>query len=52
MACHVIDEKLMDIKPPASLKQYLDEWQYRRLRSLGPHLAGTGSKTDVNWLYA
>jgi len=51
MACHVIDEKLMDIKPPASLKQYMDEWQFRRLRSQGPQLAGVGSKTDVNWLY-
>jgi cytochrome c2 len=52
MACHVIDEKLMDIEPPAPLKQYMDEWQYRRLRSQGPQLAGIGSKTDVNWLYA
>jgi cytochrome c2 len=52
MACHVIDEKLMDIKAPAALKQYMDEWQYRRLRSQGPQLAGAGSKTDVNWLYA
>lgn len=52
MACHVIDEKLMDIKPPAILKQYMDEWQYRRLRSQGPQLAGIGSKSDVNWIYA
>ncbi len=52
MACHVIDEKLMEIKPPTSLKRYMDEWQYRRLRSQGPQLAGAGSKTDVNWLYA
>jgi cytochrome c2 len=52
MGCHVIDEKLMDVKPPASLRQYLDEWQFRRLRSQGPQLAGTGSKTAVNWLYA
>jgi cytochrome c1 len=48
----VIDEKLLNIKPPASLHQYMDEWQYRRLRSQGPQLAGTGSKTAVNWLYA
>jgi mono/diheme cytochrome c family protein len=52
MACHVIDEKLMDIKVPAPLKPYMDDWQYRRLRSQGPQLAGAGSKTDVNWLYA
>ena len=52
MACHVIDDKLMDIKPPATLKQYMDEWQYRRLRSQGPQLAGIGSKSDVNWIYA
>jgi len=52
MACHVIDEKLMEIKPPASLKQYMDDWQYRRLRSQGPQLAGIGSKADVNWLFA
>jgi mono/diheme cytochrome c family protein len=52
MACHVIDDKLMDIKPPATLKQYMDDWQYRRLRSQGPQLAGIGSKADVNWIYA
>ena len=52
LACHVVDEKLMSIKTPASLRQYLDDWQYRRLRSQGPQLAGTGSKTTVNWLYA
>jgi cytochrome c2 len=52
MGCHVIDEKLMDIKVPASLKQYMDDWQYRRLRSQGPQLAGVGSKTGVNWLFA
>jgi len=52
MACHVIDDKLMTIKSPATLKQYMDDWQYRRLRSQGPQLAGVGSKTDINWLYA
>ncbi len=52
MACHVIDDKLMDVKPPATLKQYMDDWQYRRLRSQGPQLAGIGSKSDVNWIYA
>ena len=52
MACHVLDEKLMEIKTPGSLKQYMDDWQYRRLRSQGPQLVGLGSKTDVNWLYA
>ena len=52
MGCHVVDEKLMDIKVPASLKQYMDDWQYRRLRSQGPQLAGVGSKTGVEWLYA
>jgi mono/diheme cytochrome c family protein len=52
MGCHVIDEKLMDIKVPASLKQYMDDWQYRRLRSQGPQLAGVGSKAGVNWLFA
>ena len=52
MACHVVDEKLMTIKPPASLKQYMDDWQYRRLRSQGPQLAGIGTKADVNWIYA
>ncbi|MGA2604529.1 MAG: c-type cytochrome [Verrucomicrobiia bacterium] len=52
MACHVIDEKLMDIKPPASLRQYMDDWQYRRLRSQGPQMAGIGTKADVNWIYA
>ncbi len=52
LACHVVDEKLMSLKPPASLQQYMDEWQYRRLRSHGPQLAGTGSKTVVNWVYA
>ena len=52
MGCHVIDEKLMDIKVPASLKQYMDDWQYRRLRSQGPQLAGAGSKTGANWLFA
>src|SRR5262249_47409909 len=25
---------------------------YRRFRSQGPQLAGTGSKTQVNWIYA
>jgi mono/diheme cytochrome c family protein len=52
LACHTVDEKLTDIKPPASLRQYMDDWQYRRLRSQGPQLAGTGSKTTVNWIYA
>jgi cytochrome c2 len=52
MGCHVIDEKLMDIKVPGSLKQYMDDWQYRRLRSQGPQLTGVGSKTGVNWLFA
>ncbi|HTS16945.1 MAG TPA: c-type cytochrome [Verrucomicrobiae bacterium] len=52
LACHVIDDKLMEIKPPATLKQYMDVWQYRRLRSQGPQLAGIGSKADVNWIYA
>ena len=48
LACHVIDDKLMDIKPPATLKQYMDEWQYRRLRSQGPQLAGIGrSRTSI-----
>ncbi|HUI07720.1 MAG TPA: c-type cytochrome [Verrucomicrobiae bacterium] len=52
MACHVVDERLVTIKPPAPVRQYMDDWQYRRLRSQGPQLAGTGSKTTVNWLYA
>jgi cytochrome c2 len=52
MGCHVIDEKLMEIKTPANLAQYMDAWQYRRLRSQGPQLAGTGSKANVNWLFA
>jgi mono/diheme cytochrome c family protein len=52
MGCHVIDEKLTDMRPPAELRPYMDDWDYRRFRSQGPALAGTGSKTDVNWLYA
>ncbi|MSR64835.1 MAG: c-type cytochrome [Verrucomicrobiae bacterium] len=30
----------------------LDEAQYKRSRSQGPMLFGSGSKMDVNWLYA
>jgi cytochrome c2 len=52
MACHVIDERLMDLQPPAPLAPYMDEWQYRRFRSQGPQLAGTGSKTSPGWIYA
>jgi len=52
MACHVIDDNLMSLKPPATLAKFMDEWQYRRSRSQGPQLAGTGSKTDKNWLFA
>jgi cytochrome c2 len=52
MACHVVEEKLTTMKVPASLRAYLDNAQYQRARSQGPQLAGTGSKTTVNWLYA
>lgn len=52
MGCHVVDEKLMEMKPPANLASFVDAWQYRRFRSQGPQLAGTGSKTGVNWIYA
>jgi mono/diheme cytochrome c family protein len=52
MACHVVGEKLVNIKPPAQLVKYMDDWGYRRFRSQGPQLDGTGSKTTVNWIYA
>ncbi len=52
MACHVVGDRLVDIKPPATLAKYMDEWQYRRFRSQGPQLAGVGSKNTVNWLFA
>ena len=52
LACHVIDERLTTIKPPVNLAAYMDAWDYRRYRSQGPQLAGTGSKTAVNWLFA
>ncbi len=52
MGCHVVDDKLVNMKPPANLAKFMDAWQYRRLRSQGPELEGTGSKTTVNWLFA
>ena len=52
LACHVIDDKLMDLKPTKDVAKYLDKWEYRRARSQGPQLGGAGSKSDVNWLYA
>ncbi|MEI6083270.1 MAG: c-type cytochrome [Verrucomicrobiota bacterium] len=52
LACHVVGDNLLSLKPPAKLAKFMDEWQYRRFRSQGPQLAGTGSKTDKNWLYA
>lgn len=52
LACHVIDEKLTDLKVPDELRPYMDDHEYRRARSQGPQLAGTGSKTTLNWLYA
>ena len=52
MGCHVVGDKLVNMKPRANLTKYMDAWQYRRLRSQGPELEGTGSKTTVNWLFA
>jgi cytochrome c2 len=52
MACHVVDEKLTDLKAKPSLISRVDDWDVRRFRSQGPQLAGTGSKTTENWLYA
>lgn len=52
LACHVVDEKLVDMKPPATIAKFVDPLQYRRYRSQGPQLAGSGSKTTVNWLFA
>ncbi len=52
LACHVIDEKLTDLKPTKEIRAYLDRTEYQRARSQGPQLGGTGSKTSVNWLYA
>ncbi|HUK83336.1 MAG TPA: c-type cytochrome [Verrucomicrobiae bacterium] len=52
MACHVVGDRLVNIKPPAQLAKYMDDWQYRRFRSQGPQLEGMGSKTTVNWIYA
>lgn len=52
MGCHVVDERLMDLKVPPQLSGQMDDWAYRRARTQGPQLAATGSKTDVNWLYA
>jgi cytochrome c2 len=52
LGCHVVDEKLVDMKVPPKLTKYMDNWQYRRHRSQGPELEGTGSKTAVNWLFA
>ncbi len=48
----MIDDQLTDLKTPSRLRRYMDNWDYRRLRSQGPQLAGAGSKSDVNWLYA
>jgi cbb3-type cytochrome oxidase cytochrome c subunit/cytochrome c551/c552 len=50
--CHVIDERLMDLELPEALRGQMDDWAYRRARTQGPQLAGLGSKTTVNWLYA
>ena len=52
MGCHVINDKLTDMKVPAKLTKFMDNDQYRRFRSQGPQLGGEGSKTDRNWLYA
>ncbi len=52
LGCHVVGEKLVDMKVPAKLTKYLDAWQYRRFRSQGPQLDGTGSKTTSAWLFA
>ena len=52
MGCHVVGDRLMELKPPAELAKYMDDWDYRRFRSQGPQLAGTGSKAAVNWLFA
>jgi len=67
-ACHVVNERLEqdlrysdgtpvdDLKFPllklTSKIASLDEQQYARSRSQGPMLFGSGSKMDVNWLYA
>lgn len=52
LACHVVDEKLMDLTVPDKLRPKMDDWSYRRNRTQGPQLAGTGSKTSENWLFA
>jgi cytochrome c2 len=52
MACHVVDDNLMKLKATGAVTKFADDWQYRRFRSQGPQLAGTGSKTTVNWIYA
>jgi cytochrome c2 len=52
MGCHVVGEKLANMKVPAKLAKFTDNFQYRRYRSQGPELEGTGSKTTANWLYA
>lgn len=52
MGCHVIDEKLMELKLPPALRDNMDDWTYRRARTQGPQLAGLGSKTTINWVFA
>lgn len=52
LGCHVIDERVTDLKLPKELKPFMDEWAYRRARSQGPQLAGVGSKTTAGWLFA
>jgi cytochrome c2 len=51
-ACHVVEERLMDLKSPPVLAGHMDDWAYRRARTQGPQLAGVGNKTSVNWLYS
>jgi cytochrome c2 len=52
LACHVVDERVTELKPPPAVAKTMSAWEYRRARSQGPQLFGTGSKTTKEWIFA
>lgn len=52
LACHVIDERVTELRPPPAVAKTMSTWEYRRARSQGPQLFGTGSKTSKEWIFA
>ncbi|MBI5396118.1 MAG: c-type cytochrome, partial [Verrucomicrobia bacterium] len=50
--CHVVNEKIGELKADPRKTAGISDPQYRRMRTHGPMLAGIGSKTSEGWLFA